>query len=190
MFVRIEEIQEPSLKLQREFSPAMLEEIFEGVENISWVSASPLSAKLQKIDGKVLLEAELALQLRTVCARCLEEAPFPLPVSFSTTLIPKTNYETVLKQFGQTEDFERAGSFHMALAEIEPFDGKTVPLLHLVKEQVLLALPISVLCSENCKGLCTRCGCNFNADRCECEQRLVDPRLAKLKEIHLPKSKP
>jgi len=189
MFVRIEEIQEPSLKLQREFSPALLEEIFEGVENVSWVSASLLLAELQKIDGKVLLKAECTLQLRTSCARCLEEASFPLPVSFSTTLISQANYETVLGQLGQTESLERAGSFHMALADMEPFDGKTVPLSHLVKEQVLLALPISVLCSESCKGLCVICGCNFNTDKCECEQKLVDPRLAKLKEIQLSKSK-
>jgi len=190
MFVRIEEIQEPSLKLQRELPSALLDEIFEAVEDISWVEASPLSAKLQKTEGKVLLQAELTLQLKTVCARCLEEASFSLPVSFSTMLIPEPNYETVLRQLGQAaESCERAGSFHMAAAEIEPFDGKTVPLSHLVKEQVLLALPISVLCSENCKGLCVRCGCNFNTNQCGCEQKLVDPRLAKLKEIQLPKRK-
>jgi uncharacterized protein len=189
MSIRIEEIQEPSLKLQREFSPALLDEIFEEVGDVSWVNASLLSAELQKTDGKVLLKAELGLQLQTGCARCLEATEFPLPVSFSTLLVPQAGYETVLGQFRQAEGFERAGSFHMALADIEPFDGKTIPLSLLVKEQVLLALPISVLCSENCKGLCAACGCNYNITQCNCEQKLVDPRLAKLKELQLSKSK-
>jgi len=189
MSVRIEEIQEPSLKLQREFSKALLDEAFKEVGDISWLSASLLSAELQKTDGKVLLKAEMGLQLKTGCARCLEEVQFPLWVSFSTLLIPQANYETMRGQFGQTESFERAGSFHMAFADTEPFDGKTIPLSLLVKEQVLLALPISVLCSESCKGLCVTCGCNSNTQACGCEQKRVDSRLAKLKEIQLSKSK-
>jgi uncharacterized protein len=189
MSVRIEEIQEPSLKLQREFSKALLDEIFGEVGNISWESASSLCAELQKTDGKVLLKAELTLQLQTGCARCLEGVLFALPVSFSTLLIPRADYETVLAQFGETESFESAGSFHMAAADVEPFDGKTIPLSLLVKEQVLLALPISMLCSEDCKGLCMVCGCNSNTHACGCERRLVDPRFKKLKEIQLPKCK-
>ena len=190
MSVRIEEIQEPSLKLQREFSPAILEEICQEVGNLSCVSASPLQAELQKTEGKVLLRAQLTLQMKTDCARCLEGVEFPLPVSFATLLIPQTGYEATLRQFGAAESLERAGSFQMDLADIEPFDGKNIPLSHLVKEQVLLALPISVLCSEDCKGLCTTCGCNHNLKRCSCEQKLVDLRLAKLKEIQLSKGKP
>ncbi|MCL2011439.1 MAG: DUF177 domain-containing protein [Cystobacterineae bacterium] len=189
MSVRIEEIQEPSLKLQREFSPALLDEMFGEVSDISWINSSLLCAELQKTDGKVLLKAELTLQLRTGCARCLEEVSFSLPVSFSTLLIPQANYGRALKQFGGAEDFERAGSFQMALADIEPFDGKTIPLSLLAKEQVLLALPISVLCSETCKGLCARCGCNYNTHSCGCELKLVEPRFAKLKEIQLSKCK-
>ncbi|MCL2177980.1 MAG: DUF177 domain-containing protein [Proteobacteria bacterium] len=189
MFVRIEEIQEPSLKLQRELSPAYLDEVFEEVGGVSWRSASLLSARLQRVGGEVFLEAELSLQLRTGCARCLEEVEFPLAVSFSATFIAQADYEEALKQLGQVEDWEGAGSFHMAFADIEPFDGKVISLSLLVKEQILLALPISVLCSENCKGLCATCGSNYNLKGCECEQEFVDLRLAKLKEINLSKGK-
>ncbi|MCL2626204.1 MAG: DUF177 domain-containing protein [Cystobacterineae bacterium] len=189
MFVQVAEIQEPSLKLQRELPPAFLDEIFAEVGGVSWLSSSLLSARLQKTGKEIFLEAELSLQLRTGCARCLEEVDFPLSVSFSATLVSQADYEAALQQLGQAERVEGEGSFHMALADIEPFDGKEIPLSFLVKEQILLALPISVLCSENCKGLCATCGSNYNLKSCECELKLVDSRLAKLKEINLSKPK-
>ncbi len=52
----------------------------------------------------------------------------------------------------------QAGSFMLADADSEPFDGKTIRLDPIIREQVVLALPVSVLCAEDCKGLCTVCG--------------------------------
>ena len=69
--------------------------------------------------------------------------------------------------------------------DAEPFDGKTIDLDPIIREQVLLALPVSVLCREDCKGLCTVCGEDLNEKDCGCERKVVDVRLAKLKDIKL-----
>lgn len=54
-----------------------------------------------------------------------------------------------------------------------------------MREQVLLALPMSAVCREDCKGLCAQCGQNLNEKQCGCEQKVIDPRLAPLMNIKL-----
>ena len=73
----------------------------------------------------------------------------------------------------------------MDLAEQDTFDGKVIDLDPIVREQLLLALPMSAVCTEDCKGLCTVCGQNLNEKQCGCDTRQVDPRLAALKNIKL-----
>ena len=54
----------------------------------------------------------------------------------------------------------------------------------MVREQVLLALPLRRLCREECRGLCPSCGVNRNADSCDCHPaETVDERLAVLRKL-------
>jgi DUF177 domain-containing protein len=60
------------------------------------------------------------------------------------------------------------------------FDGETIDLDELVREQVLLAMPPRMLCAEECKGLCPVCGEDRNSQECACETKEIDPRWAGL----------
>ena len=53
----------------------------------------------------------------------------------------------------------------------------------MLREQILLAVPLRVLCIEECKGLCPHCGKNLNEGQCSCAEPLEDPRWAALKDI-------
>ena len=54
---------------------------------------------------------------------------------------------------------------------------KTVLLLEdVLREQVLLSLPVRTLCKPDCKGLCPRCGANRNLQPCSCDEGPSDPR--------------
>jgi uncharacterized protein len=46
-----------------------------------------------------------------------------------------------------------------------------------------LAVPLKVICNENCKGLCPHCGANQNAERCSCAEPVEDPRWTPLKDL-------
>src|SRR4029077_12174807 len=80
------------------------------------------------------------------------------------------------------------GSFDLDAVDAEPFDGKTIDLDPIVREQVLLALPLSVLCKEDCKGLCPECGQDLNER--ECGHKPANPLnpFAKLKDLKLNKN--
>jgi uncharacterized protein len=56
-----------------------------------------------------------------------------------------------------------------------------------VREQVLLQIPPSPLCAEQCQGLCPKCGKDLNEGDCGCDRTVVDPRWAALKGIQLQK---
>jgi uncharacterized protein len=65
------------------------------------------------------------------------------------------------------------------------YDGKVVDWAAIVREQLLLALPIAPRCREDCKGLCPVCGVNKNETDCGCVTKQTDPRWDKLKLLKL-----
>ena len=79
-----------------------------------------------------------------------------------------------------TRRAERCGRRTIGLAS---YDGDEIDLAPLVDEQTLLALPTRPLCSEDCRGLCPRCGANLNAGPCDCPAPAADGRLAVLQTM-------
>ena len=64
-------------------------------------------------------------------------------------------------------------------------DGDFVDLGPLVRDAVVLELPLAPLCTEDCRGLCAQCGSDLNAGACGCEAP-IDPRWATLDVLRRP----
>jgi uncharacterized protein len=67
--------------------------------------------------------------------------------------------------------------------EIGFYQGEGLFLADVIKEQVLLALPLKVICQSDCRGLCPSCGANLNHEECRCETHATDPRMAPLARL-------
>ena len=63
------------------------------------------------------------------------------------------------------------------------FTGTQLALGEVLREQVLLALPMKALCQVDCKGLCPTCGTNLNLNNCNCPDERFSPHMDKLLEI-------
>lgn len=61
--------------------------------------------------------------------------------------------------------------------------GPTLELVPILEEDITLNLPLQVLCTEDCKGLCPTCGIDLNKETCECDESKIDPRLEALKQL-------
>jgi uncharacterized protein len=190
MLVKIEQIRDEGLQVTKEMNLELLEAALEGS---GFRATEPLavSANLRKVSGGVLLQGRFTARVVTDCKRCLTEAKLELPVSFTINLVPESlvrgkdaldDKESEEKDRGQGES---GGSFDPKEADEEVFDGKIIDLEPIVREQVLLALPMNAVCREECRGLCAQCGQNLNEKQCGCEAKFVDPRLAALKNIKL-----
>lgn len=49
-----------------------------------------------------------------------------------------------------------------------PFKGDKIDISTMVRDNILLEIPLFAVCREDCRGLCTKCGCNLNYERCSC----------------------
>jgi uncharacterized protein len=63
------------------------------------------------------------------------------------------------------------------------FDGDAIDLAPLVRENVLVELPLAPLCRHDCAGLCPACGTDRNAEPCGCETTRSDPRWGALEAL-------
>ncbi|MBM3211747.1 DUF177 domain-containing protein, partial [Candidatus Poribacteria bacterium] len=59
------------------------------------------------------------------------------------------------------------------------YTGDCIELSDDFRESLLLELPIRILCSENCKGLCPKCGQNLNDGKCDCKLEFVEVQKSK-----------
>lgn len=60
--------------------------------------------------------------------------------------------------------------------------NRTLDLEQLVNEEVSLSLPTKILCKDDCKGLCAKCGANLNVESCNCKKD-IDPRMEALLQL-------
>jgi uncharacterized protein len=120
----------------------------------------------------IRLKGELNTTLETACARCLE------PVIQDV----ERKFELLYRPQGADAGREEL-SVTDAEAEVGYYRGEGLLLEDVLREQVLLALPLRAICREDCKGLCPHCGKNLNIDPCSCSEPLDDPRWSALKEI-------
>jgi len=63
-----------------------------------------------------------------------------------------------------------------------PENGK-IDLAPIIREEMLVAIPISPLCKQDCKGLCPICGEDLNETACNHDEEQIDPRLGVLKSL-------
>lgn len=121
-------------------------------------------------DIRVLGDFSTTIEVR--CARCVE--PVPTKVGGDFDLL----YRPLGIDAGHDER-----SISEAETEIGYYSGDGIQLEDVLREQILLALPVKVVCSEGCRGFCAGCGKNLNVEACTCEERPPDPRWAALADI-------
>lgn len=115
--------------------------------------------------GRVRTVAEM------VCGACLVRYPQPLEIAVNEEFCPPGSAAGTREDLGP-EDF---------LPPLEP--GEILNLTEIVRQNLVLTLPIAPRCREDCRGLCPHCGADRNKGACHCEDREVDPRLEPLRQL-------
>ena len=138
-----------------------------GVSAYPIVDKKPVKVRVTNTgDKKLLIEAEAAFSLQMPCDRCLEEVT--VPFSYTVSRMADFNEEKA-----DTEESE----------EQVYIEGYTLDVDTLVRDELFVHLPMKVLCSEDCRGICNRCGANLNHGVCGCDVTELDPRMAVIRDI-------
>ena len=152
-----------------------------GVEDLSLdderarlIEGAEIRGRAKREDSQVRLHGMVAARTEVACDRCLRPVVVPVETEFDATYIP-----AALDTTGAGE----AAELQADEMDVDIYEGNEIDIDRLVREQVLLALPVRLLCSEECKGLCPTCGADLNTETCACEQRETDPRWAALANL-------
>jgi uncharacterized protein len=94
----------------------------------------------------------------------------------------RNSYDLLYRPEGSDSDKEEL-SVTAAEAEISYYPGNGLELADVLLEQVLLAVPLKIVCKPDCKGLCASCGRNRNLESCDCAEKNEDPRWTGLQEV-------
>ena len=124
------------------------------------------------IVADIRLKGNFAGKFQVPCARCVEPVVIPLSAEFDLIFRPSQ---------ADSEPLER--SITAPETEIGYYQGDSLALEDVLREQVLLSLPVRTLCKPECKGLCPRCGANRNNQPCSCDVGPGDPRWAALEGL-------
>jgi uncharacterized protein len=117
------------------------------------------------IVADIRLRGQFKGSFQVPCARCVEPVEIPLAAEF----------DLIFRPIGADADAPER-SITAPETEIGYYQGDSLLLEDVLREQVLLSLPVRTLCKPDCKGLCPRCGKNRNLEACNCEAGPQDPR--------------
>lgn len=127
------------------------------------LSIQPFTLQLKMIGlKKIVVSGETQVAVKATCDRCLNDTDVSLDLVIEETA-------------------DVAEGIFVPDEDLSPYlEDKLIDVDGLLSEQILLGWPSKVLCNEDCKGLCPVCGCNLNETTCNCDTRVIDPRMAQL----------
>ena len=128
--------------------------------------------ELMRTDRSILVEGTLQTEPAITCSRCLISFTCPLNIHLEEEYFPTVDVAT--------------GAALPVSDELNCFtidEHHILDLSEAVRQYALVSTPMKPLCSKDCAGLCSTCGCNLNLKQCDCPSQLMDPRWLKLIEL-------
>ena len=137
-----------------------------------------LDVRLSKSGVDVVVRGTLAAELIVPCSRCLEPAVIPVREELSVLAVPANSHGRSGRAASDTGDDEGEGDEEdSSEADIIPYDGETLVLDELVRDELLLGIPMIPLCSEGCPGIRPE---RPSKDAPSAADESIDPRLRPL----------
>lgn len=118
--------------------------------------------RIVNLGGLLKLSGDLHFEFSANCLRCLKQVVTASDIKVEESFVEVSNSDDV---------------------DAYTFEGNVVDIDKPLMDNIILALPMKIICSEDCKGLCKTCGTNLNIKNCNCDERkIVDPRMEILKD--------
>ncbi|HEU4416430.1 MAG TPA: DUF177 domain-containing protein [Candidatus Angelobacter sp.] len=177
MFIKIKDLELRKLEFDEAFAPGAI------AFGEDYVQTAPLLARgraeliRENRGGRNIVEdirivGNFSTQVDNPCARCLEPVHNAIAEEF----------DLLYRPLGVDARGDEV-AISEAETEIGYYQGEGLLLEDVLKEQILLALPVKQLCRTDCKGFCPQCGKNLNVESCDCVTTMPDPRWSALEDI-------
>jgi uncharacterized protein len=171
MFFKVTDFQLGRVRFHETFPPGAIEFFDQQLQQSAPILASG-AAELSDATQEIRVSGHLSTRMDLACDRCLEPTVFPLDADFSLLYRPAASLA----------DGEEA-AIDDKEAEVGFYEGQGLDLRDVLREEILLLLPMQRVCSQDCQGICPLCGQNRNEVACDCRQELADDRWAGLRNL-------
>jgi uncharacterized protein len=172
MLLSIKEMEVKKVRFDETFAPGQIDFIGEQVSQATPLHAEGTAELLPNTDGEVRIQGRITVEMESDCDRCLGRARFPIDAPFDLfyrpTLFMPADDEVAIDE-GE--------------AEIGFYEGLGLELEDILREQILLLLPMQRVCNEACLGICYVCGRNRNETPCHCAPTSGDDRWSALRNL-------
>lgn len=147
-------------------------DVDETIENEFFISPVHAHLKIERADSEILVRGTVMADIKLQCGRCME--------NFSTE--ENLSVEVV---YHHIDEIRKDETHEVRSEELDTgfYEGDELDINELMKEQILLNIPMKPLCSDECLGICMHCGTNLNKKKCDCVTDESDPRFSPLKEL-------
>ena len=156
------------LTFDYQLSPNTTDDASSVLYGVSFPSPMKVAGDITNTAGYMRMRVSLSAEYIAECARCLAPVSGSFTLDLEKTVAPRNILADVPEE--KLDDY----------AIIE--DG-FLELDDQLLDQLEMEFPSRFLCSENCRGLCQRCGTNLNLGSCNCGKDEIDPRLAPLAKL-------
>ena len=171
MFLNIKEMEVRRVRFDEAFETGQIDFADTGLRQVTRVRAEGTATLLENTGGEIRVQGRFSGTFEADCDRCLATTLYPLDKSFDLFYRPPVELDVDEIKIDEGE------------AEIGFYEGLGLELADVIKEQILLALPLKRICREDCKGICPICGANRNEAACDCHVKPADDRWGALKNL-------
>ncbi len=173
MFFSVKELEVKKVRFDVAFSPGEIQ-YDQGLSQTTPLEAQGAAELLAHTLGEIRIRGHVKVRMRSECDRCLEPAEFPIDSNIDLFYRPAD-------RAGYEEEVE----IDEGESEIGFYEGGGIKLEDVLREYVLLSMPMQRVCREDCHGICPVCGQNRNLVNCGCEPKPVDDRWSALKKLQV-----
>ena len=137
-----------------------------GMGSFPVVEKSPVSFTFTNVEeGKARIQGNVKITFQAACDRCLTDVPVTFTLAFDRLV--------TAPEMEEDEDVDDKSFMDGYQLDVETF----------VYNEVIGNWPVKILCKDDCKGLCPKCGQNLNMRDCGCDTFVPDPRMAVIQDI-------
>jgi uncharacterized protein len=172
VFLSIQELELHKVHFNVDF-PAGEMDFLDKVRQSGPLHAEGVAELVSDVLGEIRIKGSLSVLLESDCDRCLEPLQLPVASEFDLIYRPAT---AVISSASEVQIVKGE-------SDIGFYEGAGLELGEVFSEHILLSLPMQLVCSESCLGICAHCGQNRNLGGCKCEPKTADDRWAALRDI-------
>lgn len=142
------------------------------IENIRALTDLKLNGSIDGAEGRFVVSGQITGAVEADCSRCLEAFEMPIDIDVQAVYVSPELFSSESERELVSDDLD-----------VDVILEGKLNTDDIIREQVLLELPVKVLCKTDCNGLCAICGADLNVNDCKCGSKEADPRWSALLDL-------